>query len=104
LFVWLVLLVAATKMPLEEVMLVGGTKQNLCNIVFFRYLWVLLTAEFTSPSLFLLTLAWLSVKVNTEISMVQLQSKLLQQKKNKFIQFYYFHFIFLSKLLFFDQF
>jgi hypothetical protein len=32
LFVWLVLLVAATKIPLEEVALVAGTKQNLSNL------------------------------------------------------------------------
>ncbi len=34
LFVWLVLLVAATKMPLEEAALVAGMLQNLSNLDF----------------------------------------------------------------------
>jgi hypothetical protein len=37
LFVWLVLLVAAAKRPLEEAALVAPT-QNLSNLLFFRYL------------------------------------------------------------------
>jgi len=39
LFVWLVPLVAAPKMHLEEAALVAATKQNLSNLLFFRYLW-----------------------------------------------------------------
>ncbi len=35
LFVWLVLLVAAAKMPLEEAALVAGTQQKLNNLLFF---------------------------------------------------------------------
>jgi len=38
LFVWFVLLVAAAKMPLEDQAQVAGTKQNLSNQLFFRYL------------------------------------------------------------------
>jgi len=38
LLVWLVLLVVAAKMPLEEAALVAGTKQNLSNLLFFRCL------------------------------------------------------------------
>ncbi len=34
LFVWLVLLVSAAKMPLEEAGLVAGTLQNLSNLDF----------------------------------------------------------------------
>jgi hypothetical protein len=32
-FVWLVLLVAATKIPIEELVLVTGTSQNLSNLL-----------------------------------------------------------------------
>ncbi len=38
LFVRLVLLDAAAKMPLEEAALVAGSYQNLSNLLFFRYL------------------------------------------------------------------
>ncbi len=38
---WLVfLLVSATKMPLEEAVLVAGSYQNLSNLLFISCLWV----------------------------------------------------------------
>jgi hypothetical protein len=39
LFVWLVLLMAAAKIPSEEAALLAGTKQNWSHLLFFRYLW-----------------------------------------------------------------
>ncbi len=38
-FIWLVLLVATVKMPSEKAALLAGTKQNLSNLLFFRYLY-----------------------------------------------------------------
>jgi hypothetical protein len=36
LFVWLVQLVSAAKMPFEDQAVIAGTKQNLINLLFFR--------------------------------------------------------------------
>ncbi len=45
-FFWFVLLVAATKMPLEEAALVADTEKNLSNILSLDiYGWALLAAE-----------------------------------------------------------
>jgi hypothetical protein len=63
LFVWLALLVAAAKMPLEEAALGTGTQQNLSNLLFFRYLWYYTTAFgvtkfITINDMILVTLCW----------------------------------------------
>ncbi len=51
LLVWLVLLVAATKMPLKEAVLVAGKYQKLEQSTFLRYLWSKLILFYLTPIL-----------------------------------------------------